>query len=63
LDEFFRIAFQEKIVETVEEFQTYLDAWSVHSSTERPHQGYRNMGRRPIDTIFSFSGKDVREDA
>jgi len=62
LDEFFRIAFRKKLYETVEVLQTDLDAWLVHYNTERPHQGYRNMGRRPIDTILSFSGNSVRED-
>ena len=28
-----------------------LDAWLVHYNPERSHQGYRNMGRRPIDTV------------
>jgi hypothetical protein len=35
----------------VDVLQDDLDAWLVHYNTERPHQGYRNMGRRPIDTI------------
>ena len=63
LDEFFRIAFTKKLYETVEVLQTDLDAWLVHYNTERPHQGYRNIGRRPIDTILSFSGNSVRKDA
>lgn len=51
LDEFFRIAFRTKFYESVEQLQADLDAWLVHYNTERPHQGYRNMGRRPIDTV------------
>jgi transposase InsO family protein len=34
--------------------QADLDAWLVHYNTERPHLGYRNMGRRPIETVMSF---------
>jgi hypothetical protein len=36
------------------------DAWLVHYNTERPHQGYRNRGRRPIETIELFLSQDVR---
>ena len=25
-------------------------------NTERPHLGYRNMGRCPIETVIQFSG-------
>ena len=51
LNEFFREGFRTKIYETVDALQDDLDAWLVHYNTERPHQGYRNMGRRPFDTI------------
>ncbi len=54
LDEFFRVAFRTKFYESVESLQKDLDAWLVHYNTERPHQGYRNMGRRPIDTINQY---------
>ena len=54
LDEFFRTAFRTKLYETLDELQVDLDAWLVHYNTARPHQGYRNMGRRPSDTINEF---------
>jgi transposase InsO family protein len=60
LDEFFRVAFRKKFYESVEALQEDLDAWLLHYNTERPHQGYRNMGRRPIDTITLFLSNDVR---
>ncbi len=63
LDEFFRIAFRTKFYESIEALQEDLDAWLVHYNTERPHQGYRNQGRRPIDTIMLFKSKDVRQNA
>ena len=47
LDEFFRTAFYA----SAEALQADLDAWLVHYNTERPHLGYRNHGKRPLDTI------------
>lgn len=61
LDEFFRIAFRTKFYESVEALQTDLDAWLTYYNTERPHQGYRNMGRRPIDTINQYLDNANRE--
>jgi hypothetical protein len=26
----------------------------VHYNTERAHQGYRNLGKRPLDTIQGY---------
>lgn len=54
LDEFFREAFRNTLYESVEELQADLDKWMLSYNTERPHQGYRNMGRRPIDTINQY---------
>lgn len=54
LDEFFRIAFRTKFYESVAALQADLDVWLAYYNTERPHQGYRNMGRHPIDAINQF---------
>ncbi|RWR04677.1 helix-turn-helix domain-containing protein [Paenirhodobacter populi] len=54
LDEFFRIKMRETLYDSVEAMQADLDAWLVHYNTERPHLGYRNMGRRPVETVMSF---------
>jgi transposase InsO family protein len=54
LDQFFRVKMRETLYETVEAHQVDLDAWLAHYNTERPHQGYRNMGRRTIETVMSF---------
>ena len=51
LDEFFREAFRNKFYATVDELQNDLDNWLTYYNNERPHRGYRNMGRRPIETI------------
>jgi len=58
LDEFFRVKMRETFYETVEALQADLDAWLVHYNTERPHLGYRNMGRRPIETVMSFVSQE-----
>lgn len=59
LDEFLRETFREKFYTSVEELQGDLDNWLHHYNHERPHRGYRNMGRRPIETIEA--GKIVKE--
>ena len=62
LDEFFRKIFREKYYESVEALQKELDAWLKYYNYERPHQGYRNLGKRPFDTVKSFV-KNVQEEA
>jgi len=59
LDEFFRLAFRKKLYETVDALQKDLDVWLKFYNTERPHQGYRNMGRKPIETIMLFVQKET----
>jgi len=59
LDEFFREAFRKKFYGTVEELQEDLDQWLHHYNYERPHRGYRNLGRRPFETIEA--GKLIKE--
>lgn len=54
LDEFFRTVFRTTLYESVEALQADLDTWLLSYNTERPHHGYRNMGRRPIDTINHY---------
>ena len=58
LEEVFRVKMRETFYETVEALQADLDAWLVHYTTERPHLGYRNMGRRPIETVMSFVSQE-----
>jgi len=59
LDEFVREAFRDKFYASVEELQVDFDKWLDYYNNERPHRGYRNMGRRPIETIEL--GKAVKE--
>ena len=58
LDEFFRLKMRENLYDSVEALQADLDAWLVHYNTERPHLGYRNMGRRPMETVMSFVSQE-----
>jgi len=60
LDEFFRKAFREKFYQSVEALQEDLDWWLLYYHQERPHRGYCNMGRRPLET-FQL-GKARKED-
>ncbi len=62
LDEFFRTAFREKLYESVEVLQSDLEGWLVYYNRERPHQGYRNMGRGPIEGIEEYL-QNVRKEA
>src|SRR5262249_55487089 len=60
-EEFFAVALRETFYEAVDPLQADLDRWLAHYNTERPHLGYRNLGRRPIDTINAYL--NVREEA
>ncbi len=61
LDEFFRPAFRQKYYESVEVLQKDLDKWLRSYNNERSHQGYRNLGKRPVDTVNEFL-QNVRAD-
>ncbi len=60
LDEYFREVFRRKFFASLDDLQKDLDAWLYRYNNERPHRGYRNMGRRPIETFVI--GKKVREE-
>jgi transposase InsO family protein len=62
LDEFFRTKMRETLYESVEQLQADLDLWLKFYNEERPHRGYRNLGRRPIDTINEFT-QPARQEA
>ncbi len=51
LDEFFRTAFRKKLYESVDALQKDLDTWLHEYNHDRPHRGYRNLGRRPMETF------------
>jgi transposase InsO family protein len=56
-EEFFAIAFGRKTYTNLDDLQTDFDAWLLEYNAERPHLGYRNMGRCPIETVSSFTNK------
>ena len=58
LDEFFRLKMRETFYDSVEALQADLNAWLNHYNTERPHLGYRNQGRRPMETIHLFVSQE-----
>lgn len=58
LDEFFRETFRNKLYLSLEELQADLDLWLARYNNERPHRGYRNMGKRPIETVEE--GKKIK---
>jgi len=54
LDEFFHLVFRTKPYLSVSELQADLDVWLHTYNWERLHVGYRNLGKRPIDTVNAF---------
>jgi hypothetical protein len=55
LDEFFRTSLRGMMFDQLDDLQAKLDAWLHYYNHERPHRGYRNMGRRPIEAIIQAS--------
>ncbi|RMG39267.1 MAG: IS481 family transposase [Methanobacteriota archaeon] len=53
-EEFIVKAFRETLYTSIAQLQTDFDTWLHHYNTERPHRGYRNLGKRPIDTVKKF---------
>ncbi|MCU0647751.1 MAG: integrase core domain-containing protein, partial [Gemmatimonadaceae bacterium] len=62
LEEFFAITLRERFYDALEPLQTALDAWLIHYNRERPHRGYRNLDKRPIDTVNAYLST-VRQEA
>lgn len=53
-EEFFEVAMVKTFYASVEQLQEDLDGWLLYYNRERTHQGYRNQGRRPYDTIERY---------
>ena len=62
LDEFFRIKFREKMYSKLDELQKDLDSWLKYYNEKRPHLGYRNMGKKPLETIQEFKHIPVKKE-
>lgn len=53
-EEFFEMAMVKTFYTSVDQLQADLDTWLLYYNRERTHQGYRNQGRRPYDTILRY---------
>ena len=60
-EEFFADVRRRKLFESLDELQADLDEWLHYYNFERPHQGYRNLGRRPFDTLVSTAQSVKKE--
>jgi transposase InsO family protein len=54
LDEFFRVKMREKVYDTLEALQADFDLWLQFYNEQRPHLGYRNQGKKPLEQILDF---------
>jgi transposase InsO family protein len=54
LAEFFRVKLRTTVYESLEALQGDLNRWLEYYNEERPHLGYRNMGRCPLDAVNDF---------
>ncbi len=55
MNEFFRTASFPVTYKQVLDLQKELDGWVERHNFERPHKGYRNWGKLPVDTVIPFS--------
>ncbi len=53
-EEFFKPKMREIFYTDLETLQADLDDWLVHYNRERPHQGYRNRGRMPYQSLLEY---------
>ena len=61
-EEFFHTVWRTKTCLEVAQWQKDLNARCQYYKYERPHPGYRNMGKRPMDTLTQCL-KSVRKEA
>lgn len=52
----------EEIIMSLADARRKLAIWRYDYNTIRPHIGYRNRGRRPIETIDQFISQEAQED-
>lgn len=51
LNEFYRVQFRKKIFNSLDDLQNDLDDWMNYYNFDRTHQGKRNNGRTPMQTL------------
>lgn len=54
VDEFIRRDCRTKVYPHLDALQKDLDRWLYYYNFRRPHQGYPNWGKRPVDTVLPF---------
>lgn len=61
LEEFFSGQLRKVLYTEVSALQSDFDAWLLFYNMERPHQGYRNMGRKPIETVRNYVAQQAQQ--
>jgi transposase InsO family protein len=51
LDEFFRTEMRRRTFDSLESLELAVQQWLCYYNLERPHQGYRNMGKTPYQIV------------
>lgn len=54
LDEFFRVELRLRTYEDLDTLELAVQRWLCYYNLERPHQGYRNKGKMPYQTVERF---------
>ncbi len=54
LDEFFKKIFHKKNYTDLETLQKDFDQWLFYYNNERPHKGYRNLGKTPAQVMTEY---------
>lgn len=57
LDEFFRVELRLRTYEDLDTLELAVQRWLCYYNLERPHQGYRNKGKTPYQTVETFLPK------
>jgi hypothetical protein len=52
LNEFYRVAFRNKVYRSIDELQADLDVWVREYNESRPHQGRGCFGKTPMQTFL-----------
>lgn len=53
--EFFKPEFKMNSFKSIDSLQLSFDKWLIYYNTARPHRGYRNMGKFPLQAITDYS--------
>jgi hypothetical protein len=58
LNEFYRVAFREKVYCSIDVLQADLDVWIREYNEQRPHQGRWCFGKTPMQTFLDANADD-----